>query len=207
MPRLLDLLKAGTSGLERRLTISGSFPTETFMWHFAERLAGAFGLDAQTYEEVEADRTAMLQALVVVLLASIATAIGFLRTGEPWPAVIALHTTGALIGWVVWATIIYGFGVYVFPAPETRSSVGELLRTTGFASAPAILRAFTGVPVIGPSIFILGTVWMFVATVYAVQRALDYGSYWRALAVCAAGWLIALLFVVIIGIAYAPPVF
>jgi hypothetical protein len=52
-----------------------------------------------------------------------------------------------------------------------------------------------------------GSVWMFVATVYAVQRALDYTSYWRALAVCAAGWLIAFLFVAVIGIAYAPPVF
>jgi hypothetical protein len=177
------------------------------MWHFAERVVGAFGFDAQTYEEVEADRSAILQAVVVVLLASVATGIGFLRTGEPWPAVIALHTTGALIGWVVWALIIYGFGVYAFPAPQTRSSVGELLRTTGFASAPAMLRAFTGAPVVGPIAFLVGTVWMFAATVYAVQRALDYTSYWRALAVCATGWLVAFVFVAIIGIAYAPPVF
>ena len=108
------------------------------MWHFAERIVGAFALDAQTYEEVEADRSAIFQALIVVLLASVATGIGFLRTGESWPAVIALHAAGALIGWVVWALIIYGFGVYAFPAPQTRSSVGELLRTTGFASAPAL---------------------------------------------------------------------
>jgi hypothetical protein len=177
------------------------------MWHFAERIVGAFGLDAQTYEEVEADRSAIFQALVVVLLASIATGIGFLRTGESWPAVIALHASGALIGWVVWALIIYGFGVYAFPGPQTRSSVGELLRTTGFASAPAMLRAFTSAPVVGPAVFLLGTVWMFVATVYAVQRALDYTSFWRALAVCATGWLVAFVFVAIIGIAYAPPVF
>jgi hypothetical protein len=81
------------------------------------------------------------------------------------------------------------------------------LRTTGFASAPAMLRAFTGAPVVGPIAFLVGTVWMFVATVFAVQRALDYTSYWRALAVCATGWLLAFVFVAIIGIAYAPSVF
>ncbi len=30
---------------------------------------------------------------------------------------------------------------------------------------------------------------------------------WRALAVCAAGWLVSFVFVAIIGIAFAPPVF
>ncbi len=37
---------------------------------FMLRIAGAFGLDAETYEEVERDRGATLQALSVVLLAS-----------------------------------------------------------------------------------------------------------------------------------------
>ena len=174
-----------------------------FMW----RVAGAFGLDAQTYEDVEADRGATFQAMAVVLLASVATGIGFLRAGEPWVGVIALHAAVALLGWVVWAVVIYGFGVYAFPAPETRSSVGELLRTTGFASAPAMLRALTGLPVIGPVAFVVGSIWMFVAMVVGVQHALDYKTVWRALAVCAAGWLIAFVFVAIIGIAFAPPVF
>ncbi len=177
------------------------------MTRFCRRILGALRLDAQTYEEVEADSSATLQALVVVLLASIATGIGFIRTGEPWLPVIALHATGALIGWIVWAAIIYGFGVYALPGPETRSSIGELLRTTGFASAPAALRILTGVPVVGSFAFILGTVWMFVAMVIAVQRALDYRSVWRALAVCATGWLLSFVFVAIIGIAFAPPVF
>lgn len=56
-----------------------------FMW----RVAGAFGLDAQTYEDVEADRGATFQATAVVLLASVATGIGFVRVGEPWVGVIA----------------------------------------------------------------------------------------------------------------------
>jgi hypothetical protein len=177
------------------------------MMRYMLRIAGAFGLDAETYEEVERDRGATLQALSVVLLASVATGIGFLRLGEPWARIIALHATGALIGWVVWAVVIYGIGVHVFPAGERQSSVGEVLRTTGFASAPAMLRAFTGMPVVGPIAFVVGSLWMFAATVIGVQHALDYRSVWRALGVCATGWLISFLFVAIIGIVFAPPVF
>jgi hypothetical protein len=177
------------------------------MMRFMRRVVGALRLDARTYEEVEADTGATYQALAVVLMASVATGIGFFRAGEPWLPIIALHATGALLGWLMWAVVIYGFGVYALPGPDTRSSVGELLRTTGFASAPAMLRILTGVPVIGVAAFVLGTVWMFVATVIAVQRALDYATVWRALAVCATGWLISFVFVAIIGIAFAPPVF
>ena len=48
-----------------------SAPTNSFMM----RLIGAFSLDAAIYEEVEADRAATGQALVVVLLSSIAAGV------------------------------------------------------------------------------------------------------------------------------------
>ena len=76
-----------------------------------------------------------------------------------------------------------------------------------FASAPAMLRGLTGLPVIGPVAFVVGSLWMFVAMVVGVQHALDYRTVWRALAVCAAGWLVSFIFVAIIGFAFAPPVF
>ena len=42
---------------------------------YVERLIGAAKLDAQTYEEVEADTTAMGQALGTVILSSVAAGI------------------------------------------------------------------------------------------------------------------------------------
>ena len=45
---------------------------------FTERMIGAVTLDAQTYEEVEADTTATTQAMGVVVLSSLAQGIGFL---------------------------------------------------------------------------------------------------------------------------------
>lgn len=40
----------------------------------------------------------------------------------------------------------------------------------------------------------------------AIRQALDYRHVTRALAVCVVGWLLSLLFVVIIGVVFAQPV-
>ena len=56
------------------------------MTTFPHRLMGASVLDVDTYEEVEADRGATAQALVVVLASSLAGGIGsagFSPTGVP----------------------------------------------------------------------------------------------------------------------------
>jgi len=43
---------------------------------FVRRLSGAAMLDPATYEEIEADRGATIQALAVVVLASLAAGVG-----------------------------------------------------------------------------------------------------------------------------------
>ena len=46
------------------------------MMTFRERLIGAALLDPAVYEDVEADRSATLQAMAVVLLSSLAAGVG-----------------------------------------------------------------------------------------------------------------------------------
>jgi len=174
---------------------------------FTHRLVGALRLDAHTYEEVEADSRATPQALLIVVLASVATGVGLLHPGVSWPGMIVIQSTGALVGWVAWASLIYLIGVHVLPGPETRSSLGELLRTTGFAAAPALLHAFGAIPRIGLPLFVVSSVWMVVAMLVAVRQALDYTSLWRTIAVCLTGLLLAFIFVAIIGLFFAPSVF
>ena len=43
---------------------------------FVERMVGAAKLDVRVYEEIEGDRSAMLQALAVVVLSAVAGGIG-----------------------------------------------------------------------------------------------------------------------------------
>lgn len=157
------------------------------MASFTQRMMGAAKLDVHTYEEVEADRTATGQAMAVVVLASVAAGIGAI--GQMGVAGLIVTTLVALIGWFVWAFLTYLIGTKILPEPQTRSDVGELLRTIGFASSPGLLRVLGLLPVLGGLILLAVSIWMLVAFVIAVRQALDYRSTWRAVAVCVIGFI------------------
>jgi hypothetical protein len=162
---------------------------------FAERFIGAACLKPDIYEEVEADKTATGQAMLVVALSSVAGGIGMAGEG----AGLIVGTVAALLGWVIWAALIYFLGAKVFPQPQTRVDVGELLRTTGFAAGPGVLRVLGVVPGLGALILLAVSVWMLVAMVIAVRQALDFTSTGRAIMVCMAGWIITLTMILLIS--------
>ncbi len=81
---------------------------------FAERMIGAATLDVHTYEEVEADTTATTQAMVVVVLSSLAQGIAGLTQGGGGFGFVA-GAMGALIGWFIWAFLVYLIGTKVLP--------------------------------------------------------------------------------------------
>jgi hypothetical protein len=176
------------------------------MTTFPRRVMGATILDARTYEEVEADRLASAQAAAVVLLAGIAGGIGVLGTGMPTFTSLIAGVIGSLLGWVSWAALTFFIGTRLLPEPQTKSDIGELLRTIAFASAPGLLRVIGVVPVVGPSIYALASIWMLVAMIVAVRQALDYRSTARAVAVCIVGWALSLVIAAILGVVFAPTV-
>ena len=168
---------------------------------FLERMVGAAKLDTRVYEEVEGDRTATPQALAVVVLASVAGGIG---VGEGLRGLI-FGTVAGLVGWAIWAWLTYFIGTRWLPEPETRADIGELLRTIGFATSPAILRVLGVVPFLSAIVFSVTAIWTLVAVVIAVRQALDYRSTGRAIGVCLIGWLIqVVLFVIIRTLARHP---
>ena len=176
------------------------------MTTFPRRMVGAATLDVRTYEEVEADRHASAQAAGVVLLAGIAGGIGLLGAGVPTLASLIAGVIGSLLGWMSWAALIFFIGTRLLPEPQTKADVGELLRTIAFAAAPGLLRVLGVVPVIGPSMYALVSIWMLVAMIVAVRQALDYRSTARAVAVCIVGWTLSLVLAAIIGLVFAPTV-
>jgi hypothetical protein len=156
-----------------------------------ERMIRAAKLDADLYEEVEADPTAMGQATTVVVLAGVAAGIGNLAQGGF--AGLVAGTLAALLGWYVWAFLVYWIGTRLLPEPQTRADHGELLRTVGFSSAPGVIRVLGVIPGFANIVFSVAGVWMLVAMVIAVRQALDYESTWRAVGVCVIGWLVQAL--------------
>jgi hypothetical protein len=167
---------------------------------YLTRIIRAARLDSQLYEEVEADRSATWQALSVVVLAGLASGIGMFGHVSSL-AFVAVNMVVALLSWVIWAVMTYWIGVHVLPEPQTQSDIGELLRTTGFSSAPGLIRVLGAVPgVVEPvhqTLYMAAAVWMLVAMVIAVRQALDYQSTWRAIGVCLIGWTVQAVILIV----------
>lgn len=171
------------------------------MASFSERIVGAARLNVATYEEIEADTTATGQAMVVVVLSSIAAGIGVWQgfVGGFFAGIVA-----ALIGWFAWAFLVFLIGTKLLPEPQTRSNIPELLRTTGFSAAPGMLRFLGVIPIIGGLILLILSIWMLVAMIVAVRQALDYTNTWRAIAVAVIGWIVYVVVLAVLGTWFRP---
>ncbi len=161
------------------------------MASLTDRMIRAAKLDPQLYEEVEADQNAMGQAMTVVVLAAVAAGIGSLAVMGIRGLVFG--TISALIGWFVWAYIVFFVGTKILPGKNTEADYGQLLRTIGFSSSPGVIRVLGFIPGIGMLISFAASIWMLVAMVIAVRQALDYESTGRAVVVCVIGLIIYLL--------------
>lgn len=166
------------------------------MTGFKDRIIRAAKLDVHLYEEVEADKEALGQAMGVVVLSSIAAGIGSIGRGGLGG--ILLGTIAALIGWYIWAYLTYFIGTRFLPASQTKADLGELLRTIGFSSSPGLIRALGIIPGLAGIVFLVASIWMLVAMVIAVRQALDYESTLRAVGVCVTGWIIQLLILALV---------
>lgn len=136
---------------------------------FAERVLGAALLDAEVFEEVEADRHGTAQAATVVGLAAASRAFAHAEFGL---AGVASGVLGQLAGWSIWALITYLIGDKLLGGVATW---GQLLRTLGFAQAPGILIILTTIP--GLSWLRWGiALWLLLAGLIAIRQALDVGT-------------------------------
>jgi hypothetical protein len=157
------------------------------MSSFVDRVKGAALLSAAVYEEVEADQTATPQAMGVVVLAALASGVGAAFAGGTG---VLATVVGALVGWVVWAALIWFIGAELLPEPQTEADIGQLLRTIGFAAAPGLLLVLRMLPLVGALVALVVWLWQLATTVVAVRQALDYKSTGRAIGVCLIGWVI-----------------
>ncbi len=138
-----------------------------------DRMIGAARLDVNTYEEVEHDRSATGQAILVVVLGAIAAGIGALSGGISG---LIFGIIAALAGWAVYAFIAYWVGTNIFKAPQTSATWGELLRTLGFANSPRVLLVLTVIPIVGIFVGLAVFIWMLFTTVIAIRQALDFDT-------------------------------
>lgn len=156
------------------------------MEQLIDRMMRAAKLDRRVYEEVEEDTTATGQAALVVIIVSVASGIGAL--GIVGPLGILYGILLGLVGWAVFAALAYWIGVNLLPKPETHANWGQVARGLAFARAPGVLLVFGIIGFVssglGTLVVFVVSIWIIVASVFALREALDYGDDWlRALVV------------------------
>jgi hypothetical protein len=166
-----------------------------------DRVRRAAMLDTNLFQEVEADTSLNQEALIVVVLVSIAAGIGGfvggLISGDIGPALVALIVAVVLgvVNYYIWSYVTYFVGTRLF---EGTADPGEMLRVLGYASGPRVLGLLTFIPCVGPLIALVGAIWALVAGVIAVREALDFDTT-KAVLTVIIGWVIILVVTVIVG--------
>jgi len=179
---------------------------------FGRRALGAVRLSGDTYRELAHSPSALPQAVAVILLGSLASAVVYLVDGDSpglsvdvnwgsYPVTRENDVFAALAGavldagwglliWAAQAAIVWFLWNRFSDRQRTWQSIAAPL---GFASAPLIVFALLElVPAIGGALAAVGLFWTLIASVVALRAALD------------TGWSRALLLLVVSSVALLP---
>jgi hypothetical protein len=148
----------------------------------ADRMIGAMKADVKTFQEIEADPTAIGQAVTVILLAALASWIGHMWSMGIMGGIVMLVAN--LCGYALWALLVVLIGTKLMPEPTTKADFNEGFRVIGFTAAPGIFNILSGIFLIGWIVSFAVWVWMVVIGVVAVREVLDYSNTGRAIIVC-----------------------
>lgn len=160
-----------------------------------QRMVRAAKLDSELYEEVEADTTANGQALLIVVAVGVVSAVGmaFAYPGDHSLRAVIANVLSTVVSWVLWAFLTLWIGKTFTHGPDTESDMGEMLRALGFAHTPQLLVGLVFIPVAGPVLALLGSVWKLTAGIVAIRQALDFSTS-RAILTAFFGFVIVIVF-------------
>ena len=132
------------------------------------RIIGVFKLDAENFEQIEADSSLTLTAALIVALVGLVSGLGnglfngFIHKTFLGGFIGAL--VSVLLGWLLWSAVTWIVGTRFF---HGEADLGQMLRVVGFAYLPLVLSI---IPCVGG---IIGIVWTFAAVFIAVRQGLD----------------------------------
>ena len=163
---------------------------------FGERVVGALKLDANTFEDIERDPTAMGQAVGIIALAALASNLGQIwRLGF---GVMLIGVCSSLVGYVIWSVVVWLAGTKLMPDPATKADFPETFRTIAFAAAPGLIGIVTIIPFLGWVLMLILTpvilIWSMAAMVVAVRSVLDYSETFKAVIVVLIGFVVYVVF-------------
>ena len=164
------------------------------------RMMGAALLRSDTYEDVEHDSGATLQAFLIVVLVSISSGIGAMLADDTSVVdALVFGVVGGIVSWAVWALTTWIVGSTILKTADTEANWGQLARGTGFAQTPGIFSFLVFLPGIGWVIGLVVFVWRIAAMLIAVRQCLDYTSTWRAFFVVIIAAIPTIIILAVVG--------
>jgi hypothetical protein len=160
------------------------------------RMIGAMQADVKTFTEIEADPSAMGQAVTVIVIAGVASLIGnFFRAG-----VVAgvLGLIASLLGYALFSFLVFIIGTKLMPEPTTKADFSEAFRVIGFAASPGVFNVLAIIPILGVFISFVIWIWSLVIGVIAIREVLDYSNTGRAIIVAIIAWLACMITIFLI---------
>ena len=145
------------------------------------RMLGAAMLRSGTYEDVENDSGATVQALLVVVIVAIASGVGGILSGDgDIVRGLLFGVFRGIVTWAVWALMALFVGATLLKTESTHADWGQLARGTGFAQSPGVLNILVFIPQVGTVITTLVFFWQWAGMVISARQCLDYTSTLRA---------------------------
>jgi hypothetical protein len=103
--------------------------------------------DNTVYKEIEEDESSNIDALLIVLVASVLAAIGGAIGGRAgFGGLILMFLGNVLLRWLLWSAVTWFVGTRVFGG---QSNFMEMARLLGYASVPMALGILNVIPCIG----------------------------------------------------------
>jgi len=150
------------------------------------RIIGILKLDVHTFEEIEADKNATVEAAIIVTIVALVGSIGAAISSGQFLITYVTSFIWAIVGWVIWSAITLLVGTKLF---NGQADLGEMLRVLGYAQIPNILRVLGFIPCIGPLITLVAAIWSLVAAFIAIRQGLDIDNT-KALLTVFIGWVV-----------------
>jgi hypothetical protein len=168
-----------------------------------DRIMRVIKLDFSVFKEIEGDPNATSEAAIVVVVATLFSALGSAVRSQHFFASFLSSLVSGVIGWVVWSAVTYFVGKSMFSG---KGSLEGMLRLIGYSQAPQILGILNVIPCVGWIGALAGGILSLIMGVMAVREGLDLdtGQAIIVIIVGAIGWaivsaIIALIFGVIFG--------
>ncbi len=139
-----------------------------------DRILRAIKLDKTLYAEIASDKKFFNESLAIVFITAVLASVGsMINADKPIVTFVTQFINSIIFGWLLWSVIAYFIGKVFF---DGNSSVEEMLRTLGFASAPRLLSLFSFIPCIGWLLAFAGSLLSLIAGIIAIRESMEFST-------------------------------